>query len=122
MEIDKSKDLCSLTLREAGFNRDLARDLSLRHGCRTLGDVERLTRRDFARLRSYGQATWCRVNRELSRFGLREIPDDPEIAAMVEASNHPTLAERAHELSVAFAGLERAFRAHRTRPHSADAV
>ncbi|KKT71874.1 MAG: hypothetical protein UX09_C0008G0016 [Candidatus Uhrbacteria bacterium GW2011_GWE2_45_35] len=110
-----------LTLSEAGFNTNQINTLSGNpRNCRTLGDVANLTRRDFVRLRSYGQDSWRCVNWVLSRFGLPEIPDDPEIAAKVEALKHPSLAERAHDLSVAFASLERTFSARDALRSSAD--
>jgi hypothetical protein len=57
------------------------RDTVSRFGCRTLGDVRQLKRRNFARLRSYGQRSWQRANEVLRRYGLEPIPDDPQIRA-----------------------------------------
>ncbi|MFA6132184.1 MAG: hypothetical protein WC702_03975 [Patescibacteria group bacterium] len=108
------QDSASLLLVEAGFDRNLVNYLAARHHCCTAGDVTQLTRRDLAHRRGYGQDTWRCINRQLNRLGLPQIPDDPEIAAKVEALDHPSLIEGAREFSRAFRGLEHALNARRT--------
>jgi hypothetical protein len=96
-EIKDDPEVAALVVR---FNRDNGRrqwatllpvewvglrDTVSRFGCRTLGDVRRLKRRNFARLRGYGQCSWQRANKVLKRYGLKPIPDDPQIRAQHDA-------------------------------------